>query len=131
MILSNYNRFRISYFKLNLITIFCLFTGFWACGDGENEENSLPTCTISNPLDGSQTSQGVTVTITVMSTDKDGTISVVDFYVDEAKIGSSNQVPYKYLWDTSETEPGSYIIKAIATDSDGGTSSDQIEFTII
>ncbi len=79
--------------------------------------NVPPVVSITAPLPGAQFTAPATVTINAPATDEDGTIRKVDFYQGNTFIGTDSISPYSFTW-TSVT-PGSYTIKAVATDNAG------------
>ncbi len=70
---------------------------------------------ITSPKDGD-----VVNVIVPIKADITGTsgISKVEFYVDNYKIGSVSQTPYKINWDTKNFFEGPHVIKAIAYNTD-------------
>jgi chitodextrinase len=84
--------------------------------------NQAPFVSISTPK---TAISGDEVTFTATAMDSDGTVELVEFYVDNVKVGSDASAPYTYKW-TATT--GSHQVKAVATDNKGlyGNSSDSI-----
>ncbi|MDP3973261.1 MAG: PQQ-dependent sugar dehydrogenase [Candidatus Daviesbacteria bacterium] len=84
---------------------------------------SSPVVSITNPLDGSVVEPGTIVNITADATDN-LTITNLEFYVDDALLGTDNSAPYEIAWDTTNLS-GPHTIFAKAYDSEGniGTSS--------
>jgi uncharacterized repeat protein (TIGR02059 family) len=69
------------------------------------------------------------IVIEAIASDPDGTISKVEFKSGDITLAEVTTFPYIYIWEDSET--GTYIITAIATDNLGATSaSANLEFTV-
>jgi len=101
-----------------LSTIFALFGG---CKEEEPipEENKIPTCEITSPINGAEIIMGETVTINVDANDSDGNVTEVRFYIDGNGVASASSFPYNYEWNTSAEELGNHIIKVSAKENDG------------
>ena len=73
--------------------------------------------------------------INAKASDPDGVIAKVDLYVNNKMIRSEKQAPYQWGSGSNSGElvglqPGSYQIKATATDNDGATASDTYTLTV-
>jgi chitinase len=62
-----------------------------------------------------------------VATDTDGTISEVQFFVDEIKVGTVTSSPYNYEWNTSGESLGNHILKATCFDNKNLSASDKID----
>ena len=84
--------------------------------------NQAPVVTIQSPKNAIT---GDEVTFTSTAVDKDGTITQVEFFVDNLSVGISTTAPYAIKW---VAKAGVHKVKAIATDNRGftGTSADSI-----
>ena len=60
------------------------------------EPNVPPTIAITNPTNNQQIVTGTNVNITANATDSDGTVSKVNFYVDDVKIGETTSSPFTF-----------------------------------
>jgi hypothetical protein len=88
--------------------------------------NVAPTITITGP---NTTIDGTTITITASASDSDGTVSSVDFYWNNALVGSDNTSPYSFDYTPSTGNGQSYY--AIATDNMGAsTTSNSISIDV-
>ena len=85
--------------------------------------NSNPSVSITSPTDGASFAEGDTVDITAQASDLDGTVSLVEFFVGDTKIGEDSTEPFKFSW--TNVAAGNYQITAKATDDVGGTSTSQ------
>ncbi|MEY2409022.1 MAG: large repetitive protein, partial [Verrucomicrobiota bacterium] len=97
------------------------------CGLGtilNDDVNLPPTVTIVNPADGAifYTPPGI-VPIEAVAQDPDGYVTHVDFFADTSFVGVDGSVPFTAQW--INLVPGSYVLRAIATDDLGarGTSA--------
>lgn len=83
--------------------------------------NTLPTCLITAPANGSSALTGSTVALSANATDADGTIAQVEFFVNGTSVGVDNTAPYAVNYVAST--PGSKSITAVATDNSGGSTT--------
>ncbi|WP_064745650.1 Ig-like domain-containing protein [Paenibacillus sp. UNC451MF] len=101
-------------------------------GDGypnlENYLNSIvgngsqsPTVQITTPSINTITDTGTTITINAEATDPDGSVSKVEFYRNNTKLGEDDTAPYQFTW--SNVPEGTYFLIAKAIDN-SGTSTD-------
>ena len=61
--------------------------------------------------------------LTIKANDADPRIQVVTFSVDGVLKGLTNQRPYRFTWDTSDSPDGEYAIEARAADATGNVIS--------
>ena len=85
-----------------------------------------PNVAITNPVADTIAPSGTNVTIDVVATDADGTISKVEFYANTNKLGEVTSTPYSMVW--SDVLGGAYLLKAIATDDDDNTTESDTVF---
>ncbi|MEZ4887810.1 MAG: glycosyl hydrolase [Chitinophagales bacterium] len=85
-------------------------------------ENTAPQVSITSPTNGATYLDGKTVTITATASDLGGSIEKVEFLVDNALIGTSNETPYSVDWTASI---GTYSLTAIAYDNEGSSTTSQ------
>ena len=94
-----------------------------------NDSNDVPVVTISSPSTGAVFDQGTNITMTANATDSDGTITAVEFFVDNVSIGTDTSSPYSAVWSNSTI--GIHNLTVVATDDQGGSgSSVPVEFTV-
>lgn len=92
-------------------------------------ENIAPTVSIASPEDNSEFIEGTEITISAEAFDMDGSITDVEFYVDNEFVGYSLEEPHNIIWTAPE---GEYEITAVATDnaeSSATSSSISVIFT--
>lgn len=94
-------------------------------------KNNVPSCSIISPLDNQQITSGEVVAIMVEASDDDGSITEVQFIIDEIEVYISNTQPYTYNWNTTGLAPGDHTIKAMCYDDDNASDSDEITIEII
>ena len=91
--------------------------------------NVPPTVAITNPTDGSTATAPFTGTILVDASDRDGTITKVEFFANGTLVGTDTQAPYSLT--VSNLSAGVYNLTAKATDNQGATTTSiQVKFTI-
>jgi len=78
--------------------------------------NAAPTVQIVNPTAGNYASPGY-YTVRINAADSDGSISRVDFYVNNQLIESTRDKPHTFVW--SNVAQGQYVLNARATDNRG------------
>ncbi len=83
--------------------------------------NRPPTVSISSPSDGATFAAGATLTLTATASDTDGTISKVDLVPGSQLLKSDTTDPYSVSVTLSTA--GNYSFTAVATDSDGATTT--------
>lgn len=84
--------------------------------------NSAPTINITSPSNYQVYGLSpVSVQLKANAFDSDGTITKVEFYNGNTKIGQNNNSPYSFTWNNITT--GNYNIKAIAYDNSGNTTT--------
>jgi len=92
--------------------------------------NELPSVTITSPSDGDAVSG--TVTVSADASDSDGTVTQVEFFVNDASIGvdSDGSDGWSTSWDTTTYSDGNHSVTATATDDKTNTGSDSISVTV-
>ncbi len=91
--------------------------------------NQVPVVSITSPANGNSLKAPATVKITASASDGDGSITKVEFFNGDNKIGESTSSPYTYTW--SNVAAGTYSITAKATDNGGSvTTSGAISITV-
>lgn len=85
--------------------------------------DNSPTVTITAPTATAAFSAPASITITASAkaNNTNGTISLVEFFNGNDKLGQATAAPYSYVWNDVST--GSYTIKVVATDNEGNKST--------
>ncbi len=77
--------------------------------------NQPPLVSISSPTKNTGYIAPATITIEANATDSDGTITKVEFYNGQVKLGEVTKAPYLFKWNS--VPEGGYQITAVATDN--------------
>ena len=72
------------------------------------------------------------VEVEVDAQDTDGTIDHVNLFINGSLIRKESYFPYLWIWDPQlrNLQPGSYILKAVATDNEGLSTTSEIPLTV-
>ena len=91
--------------------------------------NVPPTVSLTSPASGANFTAPATINIAATASDRDGTVSRVDFYADSTLLGTDASSPYAFTW--SDAAPGTYALTARAVDSTGAvTTSAAVTVTV-
>ena len=90
--------------------------------------NTLPTVSITSPANNATFVLPSTVIINANAGDADGTVTNVEFLVDNVVAGSDNSSPYSYNWPAVV---GTHSLKARATDNSGGQTTSSAVTVIV
>ena len=85
--------------------------------------NSLPSISINSPDNEASFSEEEAIEISTLVSDLDGTISKVEFYAGNIKIGETSSAPFDYTWTNPSI--GIHQITAKAIDNQGGEKTSQ------
>ncbi|HBB89967.1 MAG TPA: hypothetical protein DC047_20375 [Blastocatellia bacterium] len=77
--------------------------------------NTPPTVSITSPANGATFNSPANITINATAADSDGTISKVEFFQGDTKLGEDTTAPYSFQWNGVGV--GSYSLTAKATDN--------------
>ncbi|MBX2841989.1 MAG: T9SS type A sorting domain-containing protein [Flammeovirgaceae bacterium] len=91
--------------------------------------NLPPTISLKTPNDNASFTSTALVNVEATAIDKDGSIDVVEFYIDGEKVGDDETEPFTYLW--AKPESGSYSIFARAIDNQGSIGNSQLINVIV
>ena len=83
------------------------------------ESNFLPAVSITSPAKNAIFLTGAIANITANASDKDGTISQVEFFVDGKSVGVDNTAPYENAYTTVV---GTHLLTATAKDNKGDST---------
>jgi PKD repeat protein len=83
--------------------------------------NLPPTINLTGPAGGSTFTAPASIAVAATARDSDGTVARVDFYAGSTLIGSATSSPYTATW--VGVPGGTYVLKAVATDNLGATTS--------
>ena len=94
-----------------------------ACGGGGGDGSPAPDTTAPTVSVGSLAGDlSRTVTLTATATDNVG-VTQVEFFVDDASVGSDSSSPYSVAWDSGAVSDGSHTVKAVARDAAGNVAT--------
>jgi serine protease len=86
-----------------------------------------PSVTLTSPADGATVSG--TVAVTADAADDHG-VTRVDFYADEAFLGSDDAAPYEWSWNSADAADGLHTISATAVDTISQTMTHGVTVTV-
>ena len=78
-----------------------------------------PSVSLTSPANGAGFNGGAQVTIAADASDADGTVTKVDFFVNNTLIGTATTAPYSVVWNNVPV--GTHTLMARATDNSGDT----------
>lgn len=104
----------------------------------DNPNNKKPVVNFSDPSGNKTVTQGYTsLRVEAKASDPDGSVSNVKLYINNKLIRQENYAPYEWGHATSPNPkeltglaPGTYAIRATATDNKGATASDTFTLTV-
>lgn len=108
---------------IRIILIFLALTSVTNTWAGR-VRNSLPTVSLTSPVNGSSFAAPATIVLTATAADADGTILRVNFYQGTVLIGTDSVAPYSLTW--SNAPGGTYSLSAIATDNLGASTTSTV-----
>ncbi len=83
--------------------------------------NTAPSVSITTPVTNTSYTAPATINMIAVATDRDGTISKVQFYNGTKLLDIEYKEPYSYSW--TNVPAGTYTITAKATNNDGATTT--------
>jgi chitinase len=83
--------------------------------------NQPPAVSITAPLPSSVFRNAASITVEAAASDRDGSVSRVDFYAAGSLIASDTTAPYSVTW--SGMAPGAYALTAVAVDDRGASTT--------
>jgi pectate lyase len=102
-------------------------TGCSSCSGPVNEP---PVVSITTPTNNTTFDGPASISINATASDKDGTISKVEFFNGTTLLGSDNSSPFNFTW--TNVVFGTYTITAKATDNGGAeVTSDPVKIVVI
>ncbi|MBC7390579.1 MAG: carbohydrate-binding protein [Opitutaceae bacterium] len=89
-----------------------------------NPANSAPTVSITSPANNSSFTAGTPIQVNASASDKDGSVSKVEFFQGSTKLGEDLSSPYSYT--ISGLTAGTYSLTAKATDNAGASTTSAV-----
>jgi parallel beta-helix repeat protein len=94
-----------------------------------NTSNVPPTVALTSPFPGSNSGGAASVTLMATASDRDGSVSRVEFYAGATLVGTDTTSPYSVVWPNPS--PGTYSLTAKAYDNlNASTVSASVAFTV-
>jgi hypothetical protein len=119
---SNPNNVGVNIDAENTTLTFLVIDGF-SKGLKLVPDNEAPTVAITSPVADTSFNALATVNITATATDSDGTVSKVEFFQGETKVGEATAAPFNFDW--TNVAAGTYVITAKATDNNDAVSTSE------
>ena len=91
--------------------------------------NQPPQVTITSPAKSLTVVEPATITVEATANDSDGSITKVEFYNSNTKLGEATAAPYTYTW--KNVLMGTYTIYAIAVDNSGSRTISEAVTVIV
>jgi len=93
------------------------------------DDKGGPTVTWITPHADTETVQGIPFTIEASATDDEGGVKYVQFFLGKTLLSTKPQAPYRLEYDFN-VEPGTYDLRAVATDLAGNEREDRLQITV-
>jgi mono/diheme cytochrome c family protein len=97
--------------------------------------NALPTVGFVSPSDGDVLTFGTSLNLQLTASDSDGQITFVEVFLNEQSLSQISQAPFNWQANNFSSlqnlAQGIYTLRALATDSDGGTSEREISISVL
>jgi 2',3'-cyclic-nucleotide 2'-phosphodiesterase (5'-nucleotidase family) len=98
--------------------------------NGAPVSGEAPVVVLAQPMVGAVMVADAPVMLAAAAKDNDGTVTLVEFFVNGVKVGDNNQAPYFYNWGGAPA--GIVTITAVATDNAGlSTQSEPVMLTLV
>ena len=92
------------------------------------KQHEPPLVNITNPVNNQFFTSPQYLTIRADATDSNGSVTGVEFFINNISIGVDHQAPFSIDWTIPEA--GGYYIEAIATDNEGNIGSSVIKINV-
>ncbi len=117
-------------YKLLFLPFILLNVLIIGCEKDNQKPNQKPTCDITSPSNGFGIKYGNEFTISANCNDPDGSINMVEFYLNGVIVKTFDNAPYTTNIKSSSFSSGELPIKVIAYDDDNETAEDNIKVRI-
>ena len=109
----------------SITTIVPQYSGVGKLG---NNPTYPPVVSIINPKNNTEFEDGDNVNITVDASDADGSITKVEFFNGNEKLGEDVSSPYYFNWRS--ISEGTFTLRVVATNNEGVTVSDEVTLIV-
>ncbi|MBL9182606.1 MAG: lamin tail domain-containing protein [Verrucomicrobiaceae bacterium] len=82
--------------------------------------NAAPTVSLTSPAEGSSIVLPAQVAFEASAADSDGSVTKVEFFANDVMVNEDSTAPYSFSWTALS---GSYVLKAVAYDNQGATTT--------
>jgi len=86
-------------------------------------QGGAPIVSIIQPTEDAEFDEGDDITISASASDPYGSVTKVEFYQGDVKLGEDTNSPYSFIW--LDVDEGVYVLSAVATDNNGLISDSQ------
>lgn len=93
-------------------------------------DTTVPTTSLTAPVNGSSTALGAAVNISANASDNVG-VTKVEFFVDGAVVATDTSSPYSYSWGTAGRSAGSYSLTAKAYDAASNVGTSDVRTVVL
>lgn len=93
------------------------------------DDKGGPSVTWIMPHGDTETVRGVPFTVEAGADDDEGGVKYVQFFLDDTLLSTKPQSPYRLEYDF-DVEPGTYDLRAVATDLAGNEREDTVQITV-
>jgi len=100
------------------------------CNSNTAPRNKSPEIEITSPLNGALLARGDTVEILIDTSDEDGLISQVMFFIDSNLNYTDSDSPFVYYWNTSDESLGRHVIGVEVVDNDRAHTAQSLMVTL-
>ncbi|HEU0010784.1 MAG TPA: Ig-like domain-containing protein, partial [Verrucomicrobiae bacterium] len=90
--------------------------------------NQSPTLALTSPTNHAPFLAPSSILLNASATDPDGSVTNVEFYADNVKLGNVTEEPYDFVWNTPPI--GLHTLRAVATDNQGASSFVEISVAV-
>lgn len=112
------------------ILIFILVQLTFLISCNSEEENAPPECFILGPLNNAVFTGNDELMILVEATDADGVIVHIEVQINGETLATSNTSPFAYVYDLDSVAPGTYLLKATASDDGEKEATKEVQISI-
>jgi len=87
--------------------------------------NLPPTVVLSAPANNATFAAPASITLEATANDSDGSVTKVEFFSNNVKIGEDTSAPFSFVWQN--VDEGTYLLQALATDNFFATATSAVD----